>query len=322
MNSTRRTILAAVGLAPLVAIGRQQDGFPTRPVTVVVGFPAGQTTDIVARTIVQDMSTSLGQSFVVDNRPGAGSTFAVGLVTRAKPDGYTLLWGGSGNLAIAPYLYKFATYDPLKDLEALTMGGYAPMLLTVRADSKYHTLAELLQAAKQTTLNYGSGGSGVTNHLGMELLRGMTGAKLFHVPYKGSVPAMNDLLGGRLDLMFDSIPSSVAQIKAGRLRALAVSSSKRLRNFPEIPAVAELVPGYECVAWTALCAPGGTPARVQELLASAALESMSKPSVHDSLEQLGNYVDPTMNIEKTRQWIASQGAKFKKIIQDNKITAD
>ncbi|MDE2157928.1 MAG: tripartite tricarboxylate transporter substrate binding protein, partial [Burkholderiales bacterium] len=148
------------------------------------------------------------------------------------------------------------------------------------------------------------------------------GAKLFHVPYKGSVPAMNDLLGGRLDLMFDSIPSSVAQIKAGRLRALAVSSSKRLRNFPEIPAVAELVPGYECVAWTALCAPGGTPARVQELLASAALESMSKPSVHDSLEQLGNYVDPTMNIEKTRQWIASQGAKFKKIIQDNKITAD
>jgi tripartite-type tricarboxylate transporter receptor subunit TctC len=322
MNSTRRAILAAMGLSPVAALAQKPGTYPSRAVTVVVGFPPGQTTDIVARTFVDEMAKSLGQAFVIDNRPGAGSTLAVGTVTRAEPDGYTLLWGGSGNLGIAPYLYKSITYDPLKDLEPLVMGGYAPMLLTVRADSKFQTLADLLQAAKTAPMNYGSGGNGVTNHLGMELLRGMTGAKLVHIPYKGSVPAMNDLIGGQVALMFDSIPSTVAQIKGGRLRALAVSSAKRLPNFPDIPAVAEVVPGYECVAWTALCAPAGIPAQVRDALANAALDAMKKPSVKDRLEVIGNYVDATMNPEKTRQWIASEGAKFRKIILDNHITVD
>lgn len=322
MSSTRRGILTAMGAMPLAALARKQEDYPVRPVTVIVGFPPGQTTDVVARTFVDDMAKSLGQAFVVDNRPGAGSMLAVGVVTRAQADGYTLLWGGSGNLAIAPYLYKTANYDPLKDLEPLTMGGYAPMLLTVRADSKYKSLADVLETAKTTQLNYGSGGNGVTNHLGMELLRSMTGAKLSHIPYKGSVPAMNDLMGGQIELMFDSIPSTVPQIKGGRLRALAVSSAKRLPNFPDIPAIAEVVSSYECLAWTALCAPAGTPEHVKEVLASAALQAMKTSNVKDRLEAIGNYVDPSMTIAKTRQWIASEGAKFRKIIQDNKITLD
>ncbi|GAD24558.1 tripartite tricarboxylate transporter substrate binding protein [Acidovorax sp. MR-S7] len=322
MDKTRRSLLAALGAAPFASMAQAQstESWPNRATTIVVGFPAGQTTDVVARAFADELSRNLGQPFIIDNKPGAGSMLAVNTVTRAKADGYTLLWGGSGNLGIAPYLYKNAGYDPTKDLDAITMGGVAPMLLTVRADSKFTTLQDLLAATKTENIDYGSGGAGVTNHLGMELLKLMTGAKLMHIPYKGSVPAMNDLMGGQIQCMFDSIPSSSAQIRSGRLRALAVSSLKRLPNFPDIPAVSEVVPDYECVAWTALVGPAGTPANAKQILSKQLLAAMQRDSLRSRLEALGNYVDPTMTIGRTAEWISSEGAKFKKIIQAANIT--
>jgi tripartite-type tricarboxylate transporter receptor subunit TctC len=317
MDIARRSLLAAMGAAPFASLAEQ---WPARASTVVVGFPAGQTTDIVARAFADELSRSLGQPFIVDNKPGAGSMLAAQTVTRAKPDGHTLLWGGSGNLGIAPNLYRNANYDPVKDLDAITMGGVAPMFLLVRADSKFARLEDLLKAARVENIDYGSGGTGVTNHLGMELLRLMTETKLTHIPYKGSVPAMTDLMGGQIQVMFDSIPSSNAQLRSGKLRALAVSAQKRLPNFPDIPAVAETVPGYECVAWTALCGPAGTPLAVKNLLSKELLAAMQRETLKSRLEALGNYVDPGMSMQRTAQWIASEGAKFRKILQAANIT--
>jgi tripartite-type tricarboxylate transporter receptor subunit TctC len=320
----RRKLLAGasiLGLAPSLAWA--QEKWPARPVKVLVGFPAGQATDIIARTFCDEFTRAYGQPFVVENRPGAGSMLSAQLVMKAPADGYTLMWGGSGNLGIAPYLHKNAGYNPVSDFDTVMVSGIVPMLLVVRAESEYKSLSDLLAAARTKRLTYGSGGNGVTNHIATELLKLMTQLNIDHVPYKGDAPAMQDLIGGQFDFMFASLPACIGNVRSGRLRALATSTSARLEPIDilrTVPAVSEAVPSYQCVAWTALVAPVGLPADVRNSLAAAAAKVMNDESVRNRFVQMGNFVDPSMTVEKSRAWIRSEGEKFSRVINEAKIT--
>jgi tripartite-type tricarboxylate transporter receptor subunit TctC len=255
---------------------------------------------------------------VVENKPGAGSTTAATQVARAKPDGYTVLLGASGNLAVAPNLYPTLGYDSLNDFDHVAMTGIAPLVLLVRSDSKFKSVRDLVEASKGSdNINYGSGGNGVVNHLAMELLKKTTGAKLTHIAYKGSAPSLQDLLGGQIQVMFETIPPSLPHIRSGKLRAIAVSSSSRIPLLQDVPTVAETYPAFDAaVAWTAMSVPKGVPRPIVAKLAGQMFESMNKPAVKEKLESLGSFFEPGMNEAKTKAWVVAEHAKFRKIIQD------
>lgn len=321
--SRRRLLLGAsiVGAVPTLGWA-QSEKWPTKPVKVVVGFPAGQATDIIARTFCDELGRHLGQNFIVENRPGAGSMLSAQTVLRAPADGYTLMWGGSGNLGIAPYLYKNAGYNPVSDFDTIMVSGIVPMLLVVKSDSEFKSFDQLLKAIRSRQLTYGSGGSGVTNHLATELLKLMAKLNIDHVPYKGDAPALQDLIGGQFDFMFASLPACIGQIRAGLLRALATSSAKRLDPIDilrEVTAVSEHVPNYECVAWTALVGPKGLSEDIKTRLAAGVKKVMQHAPVRSKFEQMGNFVDPTMTMERSREWLKSEGEKFSRIISEAKI---
>lgn len=319
---SRRRLLGASALVALPTLARAES-WPSKPVKVLVGFPAGQATDLIARTFADELSRDIKQPFVVENRPGAGSMLAAQLTAKAPADGYTLMWGGSGNLGIAPYLYKNAGYNPVSDFDTIMQTGIVPMLVVVRSESEFRTFDELMKAVRSRRITYGSGGSGVTNHLGTELLKMMAGVNIDHVPYKGDAPALQDLIGGQFDFMFASLPACIAQVRAGRLRALATSSAARLQPIEilrDVPAVSELVPKYECVAWTALVGPPGLPDDVKGRLAVALAKTMQNQAIRTRFEQMGNIVDPTMTMERSRDWIKAEGEKFSRIIAAAKIT--
>lgn len=317
MDKTRRLLTAVIGAAPFGLLAQGTD-WPSRPVTIIVGFPPGQTSDVVARTFAEELSKSFGQSFVVENKPGAGSTTAAAMVARAKADGYTLLLGASGNLAVAPNLYPSLAYDSLRDFDHVAMTGIAPLVLLVRSDSKFKSIKDLVEASRATSdINYGSGGNGVVNHLAMELLKKTTGAKLTHVAYKGSAPSLQDLLGGQIQTMFETIPPTLPHIRSGRLRALAVSSSARIPLLQDVPTVAEIYPDFgAAVAWTAISVPKGTPQPIVSRLSAQLFETMHKPAIKEKLESLGSFFEPGMNEARTKTWVVAEHAKFRKIIQD------
>lgn len=315
---------SALGALPGLAWS-QAEKWPARPVRVLVGFPAGQATDIIARTYCDELGKDLGHNFVVENRPGAGSMVAAQMLVKAPPDGYTLMWGGSGNLGIAPYLYKAPGYSPVNDFETIMVTGVVPMLLVVRADSELKSVSDLLRAVRSRTMTYGSGGNGVTNHLATELLKMTAKVNIEHVPYKGDAPALQDLIGGQFPFMFASLPACIGHIRSGRLRALATSTRTRLAapdDLREVPAVAETVPGFECVAWTALVAPAGLAADVRNTLASAVQKINEREAIRARFVQMGNYVDATMTAERSKAWIRSEGEKFSQIIAAAKITVE
>lgn len=320
----RKLLIGAsmLGVAPSLAWA-QSEKWPARPVKVLVGFPAGQATDIIARTFCDEFAKDYGQAFVVENRPGAGSMLSAQLIKKADPDGYTVMWGGSGNLGIAPYLHKTAGYNPVTDFETVMVTGIVPMLLVVRSDSEYKSLTDVLNTARTKRVTYGSGGNGVTNHIATELLLLMTQAKIDHIPYKGDAPALQDLIGGQFDFMFSSLPACIGQIRSGRLRALATSTTGRLEPIDilrSVPAVSESVPNYQCVAWTALVGPAGMPADVRDSLAAEAKKVMSNDAVRTRFVQMGNFVDPSMTVEKSKAWISSEGEKFSRVINEAKIS--
>lgn len=325
MALTRRFVTAALATAPLGLFAQQRESdWPRRPVTIIVGFPSGQTTDVVARTLAAHLGNTFGQPFIVDNRPGAGSTIAAAAVARAKPDSYTILMGASGNLAVAPHLYANLAYDPLKDFDHVAMTGVAPLVLLVRSDYKYKTLTSLIQAAKGgATINYASGGTGVVNHLAMELLKKATGARMTHIPYRGSGPALTDLLGGQVDCMFETLPPTLPLIRSGKLLPLAVSSLKSVSILPDVPAVEDTYQGFgSCVPWTIVSVPAGTPETIVSKLAKEVFEVMKDPQIKAKFESLGSFFDPSMDQEKTKAWVFSEYAKFGKIIKDGNIKMD
>ena len=248
-----------------------QAGYPSRPITLVVPQAAGGTNDIVGRLVGQKIAEVLGASVVVDNRPGAGGNIGTQLVAKAPKDGYTLLMTISSSQAINPALYKNPGFDPVKDFRPVGLIGAVPNVLLVNPSFPAKTLGELLALAKRkdAAYQYASAGNGTLNHLLGEMLNSMAGIQLQHVPYKGVAPAINDVLGGQLPIVFASLPSALPHIKAGKLRALAVSGDKRSPVLPDVPAIAESVPGYNGTLWIGLFAPAGVPPDVLAKLQDA-----------------------------------------------------
>lgn len=294
MTFTRRTALTALGggliLGASPFAGAQEAQWPSRPLRMLVGYPPGQSSDIIARLYAHELSLSLGQSVVVENKPGAGAMLAAEQAARSPADGYTIYYGSSGPLAIAPNLYKNIKYDPLKDFEPVGSGGIVPMVLVVNADSPYKTLADLLAAGrgpKGDAINYGSAGSGGTSHLAMELFKMASGVKFTHVPYKGSVKALTDLAGNSVQVALDTTGATLPLLRSGMLRALAVGTATRLPEMPNVPTIAETLPGFEASAWGMYLVPNGTPEPVVRKLAAEFDRLNNLPAIKEKLATQG-----------------------------------
>jgi tripartite-type tricarboxylate transporter receptor subunit TctC len=281
--------LSILGVLAAVAMPAQAQQYPSRPVTVVVPFAAGGGSDLLARLVTQKLEARLGKAFIVENRPGAGTTLAAMQVVRAAPDGYTLMQGTSSTMAINVTLNKKLPYEPLKDLVPVALLSSSPFFLVVAADSPLKTVADVIAAAKAKPngLNYGSGGPGSMHHLSTELLQSLAGIQMTHVPYKATPPAMNDLIAGHIQLLFGDTTSTLPMIQQGKLRGIAVTTAKRSPAAPDIPTVAETVPGFESASWQMLLAPGATPPEVIALLNREVHAIFTDPAVIAELTRRG-----------------------------------
>jgi tripartite-type tricarboxylate transporter receptor subunit TctC len=281
---------AALVVASVLASGALAQNYPTKPIRLIVGFPPGGAVDIMGRTIGQKLGERLGQPVVVDNHPGAGGNIAADMVAKAAPDGYTLLISAVSSLAISYSVYDNLPYDLLKDLTPVGVVGSVPNILVVRSSVPANNVKELIAIAKSKPgqLNFGSAGTGTTVHFAGELFKTMTNVDIVHVPYKGAAPAMNDLLGGRVQLMFDFLSAALPHIKSGELRPLGVTSAIRSPLLPDVPTIAEAgVPGYEVLGFFGIFAPAGTPAAVIGKLNAELNAVVHLPEVKEQLARQG-----------------------------------
>jgi tripartite-type tricarboxylate transporter receptor subunit TctC len=309
--------LTGFGAAPAASA----QAWPIKPVRLVVPFVPGGGTDIVARQIAQRLAEEFGQQFVVDNRAGAGGTIGAEIVARAVPDGYTLSFV-STSYAANPALYKLP-YDPVKGIAPIARIAAGPLVLSVHPSVKAGTLRELLELlrAKPGVLNFASTGTGGFTHLATELYRQMTKTDMQHVPYKGTGAAMGDLLGGQVQLMFAAAPAAIPQIKAGKLRALGVTTEKRALALPDVPAIGETVPGYEAELWYALWAPAGTPREIIGRLNEAVGRILKIPEVIERLRADG--VEPAHTTpEEIARIIARDVEKWTRVVRAGAIKVD
>jgi tripartite-type tricarboxylate transporter receptor subunit TctC len=295
MSLTRRHILLATSAWPLAA--RAQSAWPGKPVRIVVPFAAGGTTDILARALAPELQRVFGQPFVVDNKPGAGGNNGAAEVAKSPADGYTLLMGTVGTHAINPALYPKMPYDHVKDFAPVTLVAGVPNVVVINPASaqKYgiNTIADLARAARANPgkLNVASSGNGTSIHLSAELFKSLTGTFMLHLPYRGSGPALIDLLAGNVDLMFDNLPSALPHIRSGKLKALAVTSGQRSGALPEVPTVAEagglLLKSYEASSWFGLLAPAGTPPEVVNRIQQESAKALATPLIKERLLSQG-----------------------------------
>ena len=289
MLLTRRSLtLAALASAALALPAFAQDKWPSKPITYIVPFPAGGTTDVLGRLIAQKLGPVLGQTIVVDNKGGAGGSVGSEQASRAPADGYTLLGGTISSHAINVSLYPKIGYDPVKSFAPITLIGTNPTVLVVNQASPYKTLGDVIAAANaKKPLTSASAGSGTSQHLSLELLKAKAGIDITHVPYKGSGPAIQDVMAGQVDMMFDTTVVAGPHIESGKLRALAVTSAKRLPTMPNVPTVAESVPGYEVISWQAIFAPAGTPQPIVDRLHTEIAKILAEPDMKDRIAKLG-----------------------------------
>jgi tripartite-type tricarboxylate transporter receptor subunit TctC len=289
---SRRCILLALLalLLPLSFPAHAAEPFPSKPIRIVVPFAAGGSTDILARNIAQRLSESMRSPVIVDNRPGGGGVVGADHVAKSAPDGYTLLMGTNTTHAVAPHLYSKLPYNALRDFVPISEVAYNPQFLDVHPSIPAHSVKELvaLARARPGQLNYGTAGQGTTAHMAMELFRSMAGIDMVHVPYKGTGPAMNDLLGGHLSLMFDVVLTTLPHMKAGRIRVLGVSSLQRVEVAPEVPTIAESgLPGYEALVWFGLFVPAGTPGNIVGRLSSEVATIVRHPKLTEAFRLQG-----------------------------------
>lgn len=298
--------------------------FPVKPLRLVVPFPPGGPTDIVARPLAQMLSVALQQQVVVDNRAGAGGSIAADFVAKSPADGYILLMGTVGTHAINAALYKKLAYDPLKDFTPLGLAASAPVAVVVGAGSPYATIADLVVAAKRQpeSIVFGSAGNGTPGHLTGELFAKAAGIKLKHIPYRGSAPAVTDLLGGQIPLMFDPVQSILSQVQGGKLRALAVSSQERSPVLPQVPTLAEAgLRGFEAEAWWAIFAPANLPGPVANLLRSEIERIVRSDAFREKLGNLG--VTPAAAMRQPfTDFHRAELAKWGKAVQDSGASLD
>ena len=286
-----RTLLRFL-IAALVAVAAcaSAQNYPNKPIRLVVPFPAAGTTDILAREVGQRLSVTLGQPVVIDNRPGAGGNIGSDIVAKSAPDGYTLLMATVGTHAINASLYSKMPYDHIKDFTPVVLVAGVPNVLEVTPSLPVKTVADLIKLAKEKPgqINFASSGNGTSIHLSGELFKSMAGVDMTHVPYKGSAPALVDLVGGQVQVMFDNVPSSIEQIKAGKLRAVAVTSAQRSPALPDVPTIAESgLPGFEASAWFGIVAPAGTPAAVVNRINADVNQWLHTPQAEEKLRAQG-----------------------------------
>jgi tripartite-type tricarboxylate transporter receptor subunit TctC len=318
MTIVRRELLRLAAIAATVPIASQitrAQAYPTRPVRLIVGFAPSGGNDIIARLIAQWLSERLGQSFVVDNRPGGGSNIATEAVVNATPDGYTLLLVSAAN-AINASLYAKLNFNFIRDIGAVSGVIRVPSVILLHPSVQVKSVPEFVAYAKKNAgkLNMASGGTGTTTHLAGELLKMMAGIDMVHVPYRGTGPAIADLLGGQIQLMFGSAPSSVQYIRNGQLRALAVTSDKRLEALPDIPTVGETIPGYEATQWYGIGVPKATPAPVVEVLNREINAALADPKMKAKLSDLGGTILSGSAAEFARL-IVDETAKWNKVVK-------
>ncbi|QOL52058.1 Bug family tripartite tricarboxylate transporter substrate binding protein [Massilia litorea] len=308
----------------MMLVSGAQAAYPDKTITVVVPFPAGGSTDAIARAIGPKISARFGQPWIVDNRPGATGAIGAGLVKRAAPDGYTLMVASIGVYAVNPFLQKNLAYNPQRDFDLLTVAVRAPNVLVARADLPANNMAELLAYLKKNPgkVNFASSGNGSSDHLTAELFWQKSGTSGLHVPYKGGAPAITDLLGGQTDVSFVNINAALPYIKSGKLKALAVTGEGRAAVLPKVPTLAESgVPGVEIYSWQGIAAPKGLPKDVKARLHGAIVEALTEPALKSKLVEQGFEVVANTP-EQFEQFLAGEQARWKNVIETGKITAD
>ncbi len=320
--SSRLLGVALAGCALLAAAPAPAADYPNRPVHWIVTYPPGGTTDLLARLMGQYLSEHLGKTFVVENKPGGGNNIGTEFVARAAPDGYTLLLVNPAN-GINQTLYKNLKFDLLTDIVPVAGIIRVPNVMEVTPNFPAKTVAEFIAYAKEHPgkVNMASSGTGTSVHMSGELFMSMTGIKMAHVPYKGSGPALTDLMAGTVDVMFDNMPSSIGHIHGGKIRAMAVTTDKRSAALPDVPTVAETVPGYEASAWFGMGAPKGTPADVIDKLNKAINEALKDPKMVERLAELGGAPMPGSPADFGKV-MAAEVAKWKKVVEFSGATVE
>jgi tripartite-type tricarboxylate transporter receptor subunit TctC len=315
--SRRKFFHLAAGAAPLPAMSRiaSAQAYPSRPVRIILGFAPGQAIDIVTRIIGQWLSEQLGQQFIIENRPGAGGNIATEAVVRAPPDGYTLLAIGSNNM-INVTLYEKLSYDFIRDIAPVASIYRVPQIMEVNPSFPAKTVLEFIAYAKAHPgeISFASAGNGSVAHVTGELFKMMTGVDMLHVPYRGAPPALTDLISGQVHVMFDNMPSSIEHIRAGRLRPLAVTATTRWQELPDIPTVADFVPGFETSAWAGIGAPKNTPAEIIDKLNSEINGGLLDPKIKARIADLGGMV-LTLSPTEYGKRIAEETEKWAKVIK-------
>jgi len=312
-------LIAMVSLSPVV-MGQQP--YPNKPVRIIVPYPPGGTADIVGRTIAEKLGVIWGQSVIVENRAGAGGTIGVDSVAKAVPDGYTMVLGVTGPLTIAPSINPQLAYDPLRDLVPITLVAAVPSLIAVHPSVPARDLKELIALAKSQPgkLTFASAGTGTSVHIAGELFKSMAGVDILHVPYKGGVPALNDM-GGQVSMIIENMPQLLPQVRAGKIRALAVTTQQRSLAILDLPAVAEILPGYEATTWFGLLAPAKTPQEIVRKVQSDVAKIGMLPDVKERFIGLGADVIATTP-EAFATHLRSELSRFSKVIKDANIKAE
>ena len=328
-GASRRRFMAGAAAAALLAgvlpsaMAESASSFPSKPITIIVPFSAGGTTDILARLIGQKLTERWKVAVVVDNKLGAGGNIGTAQVARSAPDGYTLVMGTIGTHAINPSLYASMPYDALKDFAPITRTAMVPNVLVVNPASPFNTVKEMIDYGKANPgkLTFGSSGHGSTLQLSGELFKMMAQVDMVHVPYKGSAPAVADLLGNQITMIFDNMPSSLPHVKAGKLKALAVTSSTRVAQLPDVPTLSEAgVPGYEVMSWFGLWAPAKTPQPIVEKLNQEIVEILKAPDVQQKISEQGAIPSPESPADFDR-FIRAETEKWNKVVKAAKLQA-
>ena len=313
MTAISRLLALALLCVAAIAPARAAD-YPTRPVKWVVPYPPAGTTDVLARIIAQWLTEKMGQSFVIENKPGAGNNLGTESVVKAPPDGYTMLLVNPAN-GINATLYKDLNFNVIRDIAPVAGIVRTPNVMEVTPSFPAKTVAEFIAYCKANPgkINMASSGSGTSVHLSGELFKSMTGCQMLHVPYKGAGPALTDLMGGQVDVIFDNLPSSVGHIKSGKLRALAVTSAERDPSMPDLPTIAETVPGYEATAWFGIGMPKGTPKDIIEKVNAEVNRALADPKMRARLAELGG--KPIAGTpDDFGKVIAAETAKWEKVV--------
>ncbi|HKA38351.1 MAG TPA: tripartite tricarboxylate transporter substrate binding protein [Burkholderiales bacterium] len=316
-------VTALVAALWLIAPALAQEKYPSRPIRLIVPYPPGGSTDPAGRLFAAWLSDAFKQQVVVDNRPGAGATIGHGLGAKATPDGYTILLGTSGGLATAPALGSKISYDPVRDFAPIGLGVYAPFLLVVHPAVPAKSVKEFVAYGKAagSSISFASPGVGTPNHLGAELLKSMTGFQFVHVPYKGGAPAILDVMAGRAQALFGGIPYTGPHAKTGKVRAIAIGHPARMATWPDVPAVAETLPGFTNTTWYGLLAPAGTPKAVVERINAEMRKAVANPEFVKQLDAIG--LEPaSSSAAEFQEMIRSELKRWSKVIKEAGITAE